>query len=149
MKKIRIRPIEKTDIESLYIIDQVCFPPEIAYSKEYFEDLLRVENIEGLSVEKDGDMIGFILAVYDDNLAEIVTIDILPEYRKKGYGSLLMKTIEEFSFEKGIDSIFLQVAESNNTAIKFYKELNYEIINEIPDYYPDGTKAFLMSKKIK
>ncbi len=149
MENINIRKIDNNDIDSMYIIDQVCFPPEIAYTKGYFEDLLKVKNIEGLALEKDNKMIGFILAVYDENLAEIITIDILPDYRNKGYGKLLMKKIEDFSIVKGIDSIFLQVAETNITAINLYKKLNYEIINEIPDYYSDGTKAYLMSKSIK
>lgn len=56
----------------------------------------------------------------------ISDIYVLPEYRKKGIGTMLLKAVEELARKEGIDSIRLIVWRSNETGIKFYKKNNFK-----------------------
>lgn len=50
-------------------------------------------------------------------------------YWGKGIGFQMMKKIEEIAMSKGLNSIWLQVLEKNERAIRLYKSLSYKIVS--------------------
>jgi GNAT superfamily N-acetyltransferase len=53
---------------------------------------------------------------------------VIPEYRKKGIGSLLLKKIEEIAEEKHVDKIELNCWDINHEAIRLYKKNKYKTL---------------------
>ncbi|RKX85980.1 MAG: hypothetical protein DRP57_02530 [Spirochaetes bacterium] len=157
MEGINIREINPADAEEIHRIDSICFPPDIAYSLPGFLSLLNhinepgVSNIKGYIAETGSGTAGFIIARQPEHRrgrpTEIITIDILPEFRKKGYGEKLLRFMENHLLNNRCRYIYLEVAENNDPALKLYKKLGYKIAEKINAYYPGNIAAFLMIKR--
>lgn len=72
-------------------------------------------------------------------------IAIKEEYRGKGFGKTILKSIEDKSF-KQYSKIFLVVADFNPRARRFYLGLGYKEVGVIPDLYKKGILEHIMMK---
>ncbi len=149
MPDIELFGLSKKDIEEIYEIDRICFPPEIAFDKETFSLYIEDNNTIKIGARLDNKIIGFILVYLFYEFGEILTIDILPEYRRMGIGKILMKEAEKRMRENSVIKVFLEVAVNNKPAIEFYKKLGYRIEGIIPSYYPPDIDAYSMEKELK
>jgi [ribosomal protein S18]-alanine N-acetyltransferase len=77
----------------------------------------------------------------------IQTICIVPEYRGKGIGSILIKFAEERIFRES-PNVFMCVSSFNTEARRLYERLGYEIIGELKDYLVQGYAEILLRKTI-
>ncbi|KAL2643976.1 hypothetical protein R1flu_011563 [Riccia fluitans] len=83
----------------------------------------------------------------------IMTLGVLAPYRRMGIGSkLLRKTLEqcEQQTESPIMEVYLHVQTNNDAAIEFYKKFNFEITEEIKNYYKhlEPPDCFVLSKTL-
>jgi ribosomal-protein-alanine N-acetyltransferase len=77
----------------------------------------------------------------------ILTLDVLPEARRYGLGSTLMRECEEHLRKRGCTEVYLETAVDNEAALKLYHKLGYQILRTLPAYYhAHGLDAFLMGK---
>ncbi len=127
MPDIELFELSQKDIEEMYEIDRICFPPEIAFDKETFSLYIEDNNTIKIGAKLNNKIIGFILIYLFYEFGEILTIDILPEYRRMGIGKILMKEAEKIMRENSVIKVFLEVAANNKPAIEFYKKLGYRI----------------------
>jgi len=78
----------------------------------------------------------------------VVSIAVMPQSRRKGMASALIKrALEGMEYYKAKQG-FLEVRVTNETAISLYKKLNFEVTRTINGYYSDGEDAYVMTKKI-
>lgn len=70
--------------------------------------------------------IGFYQLKIEGNTLEIVKIFFIPQYQKKGLGTLFIKKFEAMGYKK----LRLEVWE-NNPAVNFYKKLGFVAIQNI------------------
>ena len=76
--------------------------------------------------------------------AQIRYMAVSDNYQLKGYGNIIVKTLEDIALKKGIKNIVLQAREN---ALKFYWKNGYEIIEK--SYLLFGEiQHWLMVKKI-
>lgn len=134
---MKIRRCREEDLEGVYKIETLSF--KFAYPRLLFYDYLKKLFFV---LEDEGKIIGYVMADEERNL--IVSIAVHPDYRRKGYGKMLMEHV--LKFMKG--KVILQVRKSNEAAINFYKKLGFRRVGEIRKYYIDGEDAILMSKMI-
>lgn len=81
----------------------------------------------------NNNMIGFIEI---DKINKILLrFYLLPEYTGKGYGTYLLKNIEEIIVNEKIENLILYVNQLNFNAIKFYKKNGFKIIKEDNEDY--------------
>jgi ribosomal-protein-alanine N-acetyltransferase len=77
----------------------------------------------------------------------IVSIAVMPQYRRKGVArTLINKALEGMHFYKA-KQCFLEVRVTNDAAITLYKKLGFEITRTLNGYYSDGEDAYVMTKK--
>ena len=76
--------------------------------------------------------------------AQIRYMAVSDNYQLKGYGNLIIKTLEDIALNKGIRNIILQAREN---ALKFYWKNGYEIIEKSYLLF-DEIQHWLMVKKI-
>ncbi|MEL9999177.1 MAG: GNAT family N-acetyltransferase [Thermoplasmata archaeon] len=92
----------------------------------------------------------YIAFFFEGNSCHVESIAVLPNQKKKGIGSTLMKEMEKISKENGINRVILEVREKNYGAIKFYESIGYKKIGLIENYYiipyRGSRNAFLMEK---
>ncbi len=79
--------------------------------------------------------IGFALASGAADERELLSIGVLPEYRRAGIGRQLVESIVTESTNRGAARLFLEVAEDNTAAQRLYRNLGFFAVGRRPAYY--------------
>jgi ribosomal-protein-alanine N-acetyltransferase len=147
---MHIRPYCPTDLPTLHDIDQACFPAGIAYSQREISWFIARRGSCAWVAEAGGKIVGFLIAGRKSREAgHIVTIDVVAGWRRKGVGQALMDAAEAWAAEQGLRLLFLETAEDNLTARRFYEARGYSKIEKVERYYADGTAAWVMAKRVE
>lgn len=150
-----LRDYKPTDFEEICAIDQECFDPEIAYSREEMRYYLRRKGAFAIVAEVENGaghqrpMAGFtVIEMHPKGFGHVITIDIRRQFRGSGLGTQLMQAAEERVSARGARVMALEVAVNNLGAIRFYKRHGYTVVKTIPRYYPGELDGLLMTKKL-
>ncbi len=142
----KLRIYRPSDFETLYRIDQACFPRGIAYGRFELRLYLRSEGSHCLLAEVSGEVAGFILTERSAEQGHIITLDVLEAYRRQTIGSLLLEAAEQEVAYQGGKRMVLETATTNKAAIAFWKKHGYRKFATIENYYAVGLDAFQMYK---
>jgi ribosomal protein S18 acetylase RimI-like enzyme len=139
------------DLDALHELDQICFRLGIAYSKEELTAMVAHQSCVSVMAEDENKILaGFAIGQYGDRQtyrhASIVSIDVSPDYRRRGLGRQLMQWMEGRLRERGAQSVRLEVAVDDPEAIGFYRHLGYRATRRIQNYYMNSLDAFVMEK---
>ena len=146
---MRLRPFRPDDLATLYEIDQACFVPGVSYSKEELAAFIGRRHAETWVAEEAGEVTGFLIAQREPRrVLHIVTIDVVKAWRRRGVGSELMEAAEQWARDRGLRLIGLETAHDNLAAQSFYQARGYRKVDEIPQYYADGSSAWVMVKEL-
>jgi len=80
-----------------------------------------------LVLEQKGCVVGSVMVGYEGHRGWINYLAVHPEHRHQGLGRLLMVRAEERLGELGCAKVNLQIRNSNEAAIGFYRRLGYKI----------------------
>ena len=149
-----IRPAVSQDLDALAAIDAACFPPGIAYPREEIAFLLLNPTVITLVAERSGVIVG--LAALERRrrtrrtarYGELVTIEVLPKFRRESIGDALYQTLETRLRELGGSSIHLHVSVENADAVAFYHRLGFRVLDRVPQYYMRRVDAWQMEKDL-
>ena len=92
--------------------------------------------------------VGLIFFSLVDEESELFYLFIEPKYRGMGYSRRLMKEYFKFGADGGVKRFFLEVRESNISAITLYRSLGYEDVSIRKSYYRDGESALVLKKDL-
>ena len=144
-----IREYRPGDFETLWQIDQTCFARGISYTRRELAFYIARKLGFTLVAEREGKIVGFVVIDRDRRgQGHVITIDVLPEERRSGLGSLLMAAAEERLLSLGCSLVVLETAVDNAAALAFYKRHGYSVIHTIPRYYLDSVDALVLSKDL-
>lgn len=148
---MQLRPFRPSDLQTLYEIDQACFAPGISYSKRELEGFIRHRESMTWVAEEGKEAVGFLIANRHPTilLGRVITLDVVEAWRRRGVGNALMDAAEEWARRREFISLSLETAENNLTAQAFYERRGYVKYDKLDHYYPDGTAAFTMIKRLK
>jgi ribosomal-protein-alanine N-acetyltransferase len=136
-------------LNQLYEIEMKCFEKE-AFKKQHIASLLTNYNSISLVAKINGKIVGFIIGMIhlERNflVGHILTLDVLPQYRRRGVAKSLLQEIEKIFREKGVKSCRLEVREDNIAALRLYRKLGYKEVARLKDYYGNANGIYL--KKI-
>jgi ribosomal-protein-alanine N-acetyltransferase len=101
-------------------------------------------------IEDQGRVQGFIAGTMTSHTqARILLLGVVRGYRRRGFGSMLLKEFIREAERMGASAITLEVRVSNPKAIGFYRKHGFDITGLIPNYYNDGEDAFVMGRTIQ
>lgn len=145
---IDIRLVKDSDLDSFLLIEEECF--KNPWNKEQLLYEFHDNPVNKIYVALDGDkLVGFINYMITFNSATISQIAVTEKYRKQGIAtSLYEKMVSTFikSGDDAVEFITLEVRESNDKALSFYKKMGFDIVNIKKNYYADGENAIYMVK---
>ena len=144
-----LRDFQPADFETLWLMDQECFPPGISYSKEELGAYLNDQgSFTWVAVDGEtGKAQGFIVA-FGGPTGHIITIDVSPAARRTGVGSLMLRSAEDRLQAAGSRAVGLETAVDNTSALAFYKRHGYSVIRTRPGYYSNGVDALVLKKEL-
>jgi ribosomal-protein-alanine N-acetyltransferase len=144
-----LRDYTSADFEEIWILDQICFNRGIAYTRSELRGFLLSPSAVTIVAEREGRIVGFILADRNKSRGHVITIDVHPDHRRLGLATILMHTIEQRLRECGVTEVRLEVAVDNAPALAFYKRHGYGVLRSIPRYYNNSVDALLMRKTME
>ncbi|HEY7862366.1 MAG TPA: GNAT family N-acetyltransferase [Thermoanaerobaculia bacterium] len=146
---IRLREIARGDLDALHALDELCFEPDIAYSRREMERYLEMAGRLGAVAEEGGHIAGYSLGARRRNGdALILTLDVHPDYRRRGVGKLLLDDLLARFRAAGAARAILQVAVENAPARAFYKKAGFRETGQLADYYDVGRDAIEMTRSL-
>lgn len=87
---------------------------------------------------------GFILVRQAADEAEILTLAVLPAYRRKGLGRALILAAADHARTRGAARMFLEVSTANLAALALYAGLGFREVGRRPAYYRAPTADALI-----
>lgn len=78
-----------------------------------------------------------------DDAAKLERISVIPEFRMRGFGKLVVEALEDIAREKGIKKVKLH---GQTHAVKFYEKLGY--IKNSDEFMEESIPHYLMIKNI-
>ena len=146
---MRIRDFQPPDLPTLSKIDQACFPPGIAYSREELAAFVALRSARTWVAEAEGSIVGFVVANREPpRIGHIITIDVVGNYRRQGVGRELMNGAENWARKARLRIIYLETAEDNLAAQNFYEARGYRKADKVERYYSNGQAAWVMIKHL-
>jgi ribosomal protein S18 acetylase RimI-like enzyme len=143
---LRIRRAGIWDIEALDAVERAAFNFG-RFSRTIIIGFLKHPDSVTYVAEQDR-VLGSIIIFFHEKSAEIASIGVLPEARRRGIATALMKKAEEHALNRGVRNLSLHVSVENISAIKLYVKLGYQYESRVPDYYGRGKDAYVMSKSL-
>lgn len=158
-----LRKYHPEDFLTLWEIDQACFPPGISYTQYELASYIRrtkaitlvaeiqttedMETSEGRRPEHQ-QILGFLVAERFRGSGHIITIDVRQEARRLRVGTALLDAAEDQLRLWNCQTVRLETAVDNVSALSFYKRHGYNVIKVVPRYYSNGVDAFLLEKHL-
>jgi len=144
-----VRTATVADLDAIMAIETPTFTTD-AWSKQNMRSELLSPHTMYLVATDEGTpgvTSGYagLLAPRGGGQADIQTIAVADEARRRGLGRELMTTLIDAATERGATEIFLEVRADNPGAQELYRSLGFEQIAVRPRYYqPDGIDALIM-----
>ena len=139
------------DIPVLATYEKELFPYSPWSTAQFKEEFAGIPTTRFMSVAEDGNTIVGYCGVFvpaPGIEADILTVAVLPAYRRRGIAKEFMRQIEAYAVERQASAMMLEVELSNESAIKLYESLGYMKISVRMDYYGPGKDAHVMRKEL-
>lgn len=143
---MRIRLAETKDLEELVQVEAVCFPEAEAAGKAAFAGRLEAFPKNFWVLEDEGRIAGFINGMVTDEKTirdemfedaglhqekgayqSVFGLDVLPEYRRRGLGGELMRTLIRAAVEEGRKGCILTCKKG---LIPYYESFGYRCLGK-------------------
>lgn len=144
---IKIIPMTEKHIDEVSQIDKTCF--HVPWTKADFEKEIKENKmaIYFVAVDENDSAIAYAGMWHVVNEGHITNVAVLPEFRGRGIGDMLMDAIDARANELEIIGVTLEVRISNYGAQKLYLRHGYKPEGFRKKYYTDTNEdAVIMWK---
>jgi [ribosomal protein S18]-alanine N-acetyltransferase len=135
----RLRPIESPDLAALARMHALCFP-EDRWDEKALAELLAIVGASGHLIEDttEGRPLGFVMDIILAAAAEILTLAVVPAFRRQGVARALLADLEARARRAGTGGISLEVAADNRAAQQLYESVGFVQSGRRRGYYRRG-----------
>ena len=143
--RLSVSEMTAEDIPAVHAIESASFPtpwPPYAFREEIEANRMA----HYLVVRAGGHVIAYagIWLMVDE--AHVTTFAVLPAYRRRGIGGLLLSELMAMCADLGAAVCTLEVRLTNAAARKLYQEFGFKPVGVRPRYYSDnGEDALIMT----
>lgn len=146
---MKFRGYRAEDFETMFRLDEACFAPEFRFSRAMMRGVAEAAKARVVIAEEDG-LAGFCVAhvepVEGGCVAYVVTLDVSPDWRRKGLAAELMRRVEDAAREAGCGAMALHVFVENKDAIRFYERCGFVRSRRAKGFYGEARDAWVYRK---
>jgi ribosomal-protein-alanine N-acetyltransferase len=106
------------------------------------------KNAYYIAAEFNGELIGYAGIYYLSEFADVHTITVAADHRRKGIGREFLKRLINWARVKKAAAIMLEVRAGNEEALPLYLENGFTEISRRQNYYGPGLTAIIMRKEL-
>lgn len=112
-----------------------------AWTEKAIGELLAMPGSFGTLACLGDQPIGIVIALASSPDAEVLTLGVLPDFRRQGVARRLLTSVGDRVADVGCERLVLEVAEDNEPAYTLYRRLGFGEIARRPAYYRRPTGA--------
>jgi len=150
---LHIRPAVEADIAAMVAIERASFSDP--WTAAAMASTLRYDHMRVLVAEERGDLsgdgagrpLGYVVAMIAGSEAEIADLAVSPDARRRGIGRALIDRLLAGLETEGVESVFLEVRESNHAARRLYESRAFRGIGRRRGYYRLPPEDALLLKR--
>ena len=150
----QLRRFKPSDLDGVIRINRECLPEN--YTALFFINLYKRFPGTFIVAEADGEIVGYIMCRIETGIpsfkllgitkkGHVISIAVLPSHQGKGIGYALIREATQAMVNYNAKECYLEVRESNLSAIYLYKKLGFETARTLRNYYADGEDAFVLA----
>jgi RimJ/RimL family protein N-acetyltransferase len=104
-----------------------------------------------LVATQEGTPMGYICAIAEhaSAVAWVTDLVVAPEQRRKGAASALVTAVQDWSLERSIRRLILEMQSKNQAYIRLAQKFGYEFCGYNDQYYPTQDVALFFGRAIK
>jgi len=142
---ISIKQINEKDIDLCYELDSNTIS---LWSKKQWANEFKKEGTKIFGLLTKNLVIGICVfqVVLDEGQINYFVVN--KRFRKKGFGSYLMRHLIKKCEKLNLNKLLLEVSQSNVIAERFYSRFDFSTVGIRKNYYKDGSHALLKEKKL-
>jgi ribosomal-protein-alanine N-acetyltransferase len=145
-----LRDANLFDLSALVALEEQCYPPNQAYTREEYHYAIAKAKAVNLVYEEGERIVGFAGAFHHKQwkAGHVYTVNVHPSMRGRGLGVRLMEACEARLRALGMTRCVLEVNVENEAAIRLYEKMGYARVKRLPEYYTQyrNPDAFLYEK---
>lgn len=82
------------------------------------------------------ELVAYLVAMRGVDEVHLLNITVCPEYQRQGWGRMMLQHLSDWSRERGVHNLWLEVRASNLRAIEVYQAHGFTQEGLRKDYYP-------------
>jgi ribosomal protein S18 acetylase RimI-like enzyme len=141
------------DLPDLLRLESYCFPADEMFNRRQLRYLLRCPRVSTFLVRAEGQVVAAAIVARRRTArgvhARLYSMAVAPKYRRRGFGRMLVKACMKSLIDEGIETLSLEVRQSNTAAIRLYESMGFTIDRKLPDYYGHRANGWRMVTKLK
>ena len=137
-----IREFVPSDLGRVYQIEVESF--STPYEVSLLQQLYEIGTGFLVAIE-DGEVVGYIIFwIKEEGLGHIIALAVDNKFRGQHIATRLLMMAMTIFKNCDIHRITLEVKSHNDIAVSFYKKFGFVIDRKVPNYYEDGSDAYVM-----
>ena len=133
MQKVNIQAMEIKDVPEVAALEKLYFTSP--WSEKALTDTLENPLSYFLCAKNDNKLIGYAGMYSVNSEGYICNILVDKDFRSKKIGTSLLNELLNYSKSKALKFLSLEVRKSNDQAIKFYKNIGFEVQGTRKNFY--------------
>ena len=138
--------LTNADIPALALLEKECFTD--AWGENAWKEEFSRADFFGYSIREEDTLIGYACGTSLFEESELLRIAVAPDFRKKGYGAVLLEALFQGAKKRGAEKMFLEVRENNAPARGLYEKNGFTQTRVRKRYYENGENAVEMVKSL-
>jgi ribosomal-protein-alanine N-acetyltransferase len=143
ISELKIEPMHISDLDEVLTIENASFSQP--WTRDMFEDdLLYNERTHYIVARLRGRVVGYAGMWLFGDEAHITTIAVHPEFRRRGIGNTLMRSLLLEAMRRGAKWATLEVRASNKVAQQLYMKWGFKVVGIRRNYYSNPQEDALV-----
>ena len=131
---VTVRRLAAEDVDAVVAIETEAFASP--WQRETFLDLLDRPGLELLVMEDSvAGIVGYAVLWCIVDQGELANMAITPNFRRRGLGSLLLARVLDVAREREVETVYLEVRASNESAVRLYTRFGFTEVGTRRAYY--------------
>jgi ribosomal-protein-alanine N-acetyltransferase len=142
-----IRAAQASDADAIAVLEEEAFGIG-AWSPAQVEEELGGDTRHVVVAEANDIVAGYGAIAVAGDVADLTRIVVAQAHRRSGLAASLLTALHEAARRAGAQRIMLEVAESNEDALAFYRVRGYSEVARRRAYYADGDDALVLERRL-
>lgn len=147
---VKFRAMTALDLVPAAVIEKDVYAKAAWSISQFKEEFAKSpKNAHYLAAEFEGELVAYAGIFFIADVADIHTITVVEQHRRKGIGRELLKRLIDWARVKKAEAIMLEMRLGNNAAQPLYEQFGFSEVSRRENYYGPGLTAVVMRKELK